>query len=187
MPMNNDQTERRWSTVDAGRASASFARQDSRQPKASQGTGASMLQELTAARARVQALESRPRARCRVSQVLTSPGLLITAADEMLALMLHRPVRPLIGMTLSMLIAGPDRKLTADRAKSLLESADGVEWETRIVAPGALVGVPVAITAERGRDGGVAWYFRDLTELRRAQARVMQLEMTALEQSTTAR
>ncbi|HYE61307.1 MAG TPA: hypothetical protein VD997_04865 [Phycisphaerales bacterium] len=139
----------------------------------------SALEELTAARAKVQALESRPRARCRVSQVQTTLGSMITSADEVLGLLLRRPVRALVGTHLPALIAGPERKLFAERAKALMEGPEGGEWETRIIAPGALVGVPVAISIERGPEGTLNWYIRDLSELRQAQARVMQLEQIA--------
>ena len=132
--------------------------------------------ELRSARAQVKALEARPRARCRVSQVQTSRGGLITAADEVLAMMLQRPARSLIGLPLASLIAGPERRVFGDRARMLLDGPDGAEWETRMIAPGARIGVPVALSVERAADGDLRWYVRDLTELRRAQARVMELE-----------
>jgi hypothetical protein len=142
-------------------------------------TFAGVLGELEAARAHVEALEARPRARCRVSQVRTTLGCLITSADEVLALLLQRPTRALIGLPLATLIAAPERKHFAARAKALMDGPDGAEWETRMIAPGALLGVPVAITLERAAGGIFNWYLRDLSELRRAQAHVMQLEQMA--------
>ena len=137
------------------------------------------MEELAAARSQVQALESRPRARCRVSQVQTNLGGLISSADEVLGLLLQRPARGIIGLPLSSLIAGPERRVFAERTKALMEGPDGAEWETRLLAPGAHVGVPVAITLERGPAASLNWYIRDLTDLRRAQARVMHLEQVA--------
>jgi hypothetical protein len=138
-----------------------------------------VLRELAAARASVQALETRPRARCRVSQVQTNGGYVITSADEVLGLLLQRASQSVIGAPLSSLIAGPERKIFAERAKLLINGSDGAEWETRIIARGALTSVPVAITLERAPDGTLNWYLRDLTELRRAQSLLMQLEQAA--------
>jgi hypothetical protein len=134
--------------------------------------------DLGAARAAVAALEARPRARCLVSQVQTSRGGLITGADEMLSQLLNRSARGFVGTALANLIAGPERKLFGERARMLLEGKDGEEWETRIIAPGARVGVPVALSVERSPDGNLRWYVRDLSELRQAQARVMELEQS---------
>ena len=136
--------------------------------------------ELDVARSIVAALESRPRERCRVSQVQASPSGIIDAADVVLGLMLQRPAKGLIGLALSTLIAGPERRLFAERARMLLDGRTGLEWETRIIAPGSRIGVPVAISVERGPESSLRWYIRDLTELRRAQARVMELEAAAL-------
>lgn len=161
----------------------SFSRQDERlihaARRATKVTFKGALEDLAAARSAVEALESRPRARCRVSQVQTTLGSLITSADEVLGLLLQRPPRTFVGMPLANLIAGPERKIFSERARALMEGAEGVEWETRLAAPGARIAVPVAITLERGQDGTLNWYIRDLTELRRAQSRVMELEQLA--------
>ncbi len=149
-------------------------------PRRSLSIASAVESELGSARAVVEALSQRPRGRCRVSQVQTSRWGEVAAADEVLGLMLQRPVKAFVGMPLAHLVAGPERRVFAERARVLLESAPGTEWETRLIAPGARIGVPVAISVERGEGNVLRWYIRDLTELRRAQARVMELEaMTA--------
>jgi hypothetical protein len=141
---------------------------------------AAVQAELSTARTLAQALESRPRTRCRVSQVVTSRWGVIDAADEVLGLMLQRLAKSLIGLPFSSLIAGPERRIFGERARLLLEASDASEWETRIIAPGARIGIPVAISVERAGENSLRWYIRDLTELRRAQARVMELEAITL-------
>jgi hypothetical protein len=158
--------------------SAGFQRMDRELdgPRRPLSIAAAVERELGSARAVVEALSQRPRGRCRVSQVQTTRWGEVAAADEVLGLMLQRPAKSFIGMPLSQLVAGPERRVFAERARALLESASGTEWETRLIAPGARVGVPVAISVERGEGNVLRWYIRDLTELRRAQARVMELE-----------
>lgn len=141
---------------------------------------AAIAAELDSARAVVQALALRPRTRCRVSRVQTSRWGLIESVDEVLGLMLQRTVKSFVGLPLAELIAGPERRVFAERARALLEALEGAEWETRLVAPGARIGVCVAISVERAEGDVLRWYVRDLTELRRAQARVMELEAIAI-------
>lgn len=148
-------------------------------PRRAQPIAAALEAELATARAAAQALALRPRSRCRVSRVQTCRWGVIESVDEVLGLLLLRPARVFVGMHFSGLIAGPERRIFAERAKVLLDSPAGTEWETRLIAPGARVGVSVAISVERS-ESSLSWYIRDLTELRRAQARVMELEALRL-------
>jgi hypothetical protein len=144
-------------------------------PRRPLSIAAAVESELAVARGVVEALTHRPRGRCRVSQVQTTRWGEIVSVDEVLGLILQRPAKSFVGLSLAELIAGPERRLFADRARVLLESPPGTEWETRVVAPAVRIGVSVAISVERGDRNVLRWYIRDLTELRRAQARVMEL------------